>query len=240
MKRFLLAVLLWAMSAVSWADMSPYACRIYFAGERDVPSEVGAVLSLVPGGAVRQCSISGRSGSETYAVLSPVVRGAFGVCQVTEQRVFRDGQKWTYVPPVDEPYLAGRKVFMMLSDGPCARQDDPRYIVASGVSEGVFVAAVRFWEDILTNGNLDELVGDDTAYLRFSDTFRRFERAMQNRRAGQAAAIRLSRVGLDDPAPERTTAHYAMELNGSPDSWSLIVDFKGGRLRLLDVGQVEY
>lgn len=235
MKWLLAAMLLIASPAASLADVSPYSCRVYFGAESDTPPEAKALLALVLGGAVKVCSIPGTQGSEVYSVIAPAVRGVIGVCQFTQRRVFKDGQLWTYTPPTDEPYLASQAVFMMVSDGACARQDDPRYIAASDVSEGVVVAALRLWERISLGGSLDALLGNMPSDIRSSDEFRSFESAIRGR-----SAIKLSRVSRFDPAPEKAPAHYALDVHGSPNSWVLVVDFIGDELRLLGVSALQY
>jgi hypothetical protein len=239
MRRLLLIALLLAAPAVALADVSPYSCKVYFGSESDVPSEAGAVLALVPGGAVKMCSIPGKQVSETYAVISAAIRGVSGVCQFTQRRVFKDGQTWTYAPPAGEAYLASRAVFMMASDKTCAGQNDPRYIAANDVSEGVFGAAVRLWERISSSGNLDTLLGNVPADVRSSGEFRSFESAIKNGLTNRSV-IKLARVSRYDPDPEKTLAHYALDVRGSPNSWILVVDFTGEELRLLGVNELQY
>lgn len=239
MKRLLLVMFLMASPVDSLASISPYSCQEYFGNESDVPPEARNILALVPGSAARVCSVPGEPGSEAYWLISPAIRGAFGVCQFTERLVFKDGKAWTYIPPVDEPYLASRRVLIMISDETCARQDDPRYILANDVSEGVFVAVVQLWDRISSGENIDALLGNMPPEVRFSAEFRSFESAVKNGAAGRSA-ISLSRISRYDPAPETVTAHYALDVDGSSASWLLIVDFASDGLQILGIGTIEY
>src|SRR3546814_15374229 len=52
---------------------------------------------------------------------------------VIERHLFNEGGTWTYAPPADKSYLGERSVRMMLAEGDCPRQNDPRYVATNDV-----------------------------------------------------------------------------------------------------------
>ena len=228
MRWILVAALLLANAPPALAQVSVDYCRFYFGEEEYTPPEVLEVLNRGHDSAVRLCP-----SSTVYDLISRPLQGPFDVCQITQWRLLKDGQSLSFAPS-ERSNPGDPRLFMMVSEEDCPRQDDRRYIAADDVSAGVFVALVRFWGEMSSSEEGREaLLAKFHSIDRSSRDFQEFESAF---RSGE---LELAAVGLDSNA-QQITPYYVLELGRPLSSWSLIVDFVGDELVVLGYGTIEY
>lgn len=234
MKWVLMAALLMASATPTMAtSISHHTCELYFGDEGDLPQEVREVLNMASRSAVRVCSVPGQQSETMFQLVSAPVRGAFGVCKITERRVFKDEGSWTYTPPAEKSYLGGRRVSMMVSDDLCPRQGDQRYVPANDITEGTFLALVRFWEHGASRRDHNAPFVSVYPAVRSGPMFQEFERVIRNGAKLDLAAVGFYRSSADG------MAYYELELGRPFPSWSLIVDFVDDELTVLGIGKIE-
>lgn len=192
-----------------------------------------------PNTAVKACVRFGDWENTRFQLILPPIRGDLGACQHVTRPIFNENGTWTHEPPSGLSYVPSRRVFMMTSDGECPPHNDSRYILTNQITEGAFIAATRFWEQVLSGENLEMLLGSESLEIRTTTAFRSFEDTLKSNLQGPSSLklVSVSRVPSD---PVRTTAHYALLVDGPRGAWSLVVDFDDGRLRLLNVHIVHF
>lgn len=228
------ALLLVAGTTPALADISRYACELYFADSELVPPEAPEWVRPDSHAALKVCSNPFVEDSTTFAHVFAPLRHPFGVCQMIERQLFKDGETWTYTPPQGESDLGGRLVSMMISEGDCPRQDDSRYIGTNDVSPGVFLASVRFWKELSSRDGHDALIAAVYPAVRSGPMFQDFEREI--RRGAEFELVGVSFV----PADESTPAFYKMDLEGTRTNWALLVDVMDDGLVVVGIGTIEY
>jgi hypothetical protein len=227
-----LLLLIGAMPAS--AQWSSYTCELYFAESEQAPPEARELLERAPNAAVKVCSDWRVPDTRSFEFVSAPLRGALGVCQITDRQIFKEDGGWTHDPPPDRPYLGDRGISMMVSEGECPRQSDPRYTITNNVSEGVFAAAVKFWKELSSGAGQDALFAAVTPIVRLNSTFREFESAVR-----RGATFKLVGVSLSAATPHHT-GHYHFDLEGSPKIFSLVFDMSDAGLVVLGIGEFVY
>ena len=234
MKWILVTVLLVAGAVPARADISRFSCSLYFADSEVAPPEARELLEPDSHTALRTCSNQGDPESRTVARVSAPLRHPLGVCQIIEHQLFKDKGTWTYHPPPGKSHLGGLAVSMMVSEGDCPRQDDPRYIGTDDVSAGVFLAAVRFWKELSSRDGQDALFAGVYPVVRSGSMFQDFESEI--RRGAEFELVSVSFV----PADERTPAFYRMDMEGTLTNWALLVDVADDGLVVVGIGTIDY
>ncbi|HEY9548660.1 MAG TPA: hypothetical protein VIR45_04090 [Kiloniellaceae bacterium] len=234
MKWILVAALLLAASTTpARADISRYACELYFADTEVAPPEAREILKPDSRTALKMCSAWSDEGSRTFARVFAPLRHPFDVCQIVERQLFKDKGTWTYTPLAGEPYSGDPRVSMMISEGNCPRQDDPRYIITSDITAGIFVTAVQFWRKLSSRDGHDALFADVYPVVRSSSMFQIFESEIRS-----GAELKPVRVALSTSTQAPT--HYSLELEGSLTNWALLFDVTGDGLVIVGIGTIEY
>jgi hypothetical protein len=234
MRCLFLAILLLAAAQAQAQAATGYSCEYYFADSEPELSEVRELLETVSPGAIKLCANWGDPKTRSFFFVSVPLHHPFGVCQVTKRQLFNEDGKWTHTPPPDKPYLGSRSVSMLLAEGDCPRQDDPRYIATNDVSPGVFLAAVRLWEKLSSAGGPDIL--DETTFpgAGTGEMFREFESQFGLWKSFKLVSVSFRQADAHSPA------YFTMTLNGAPTNWLLVFDVVDDGLAIVGIGTVEY
>lgn len=241
MKCLLLVALMLASFPV-WASRSPYECRLYYGDESDVPSEAREIIShwKEGGAAARVCLWPGHPSA--YWALTPVFRSALGICQYEERRIFKVTQagrapEWTYTSPDDQILNDHNpsRISMAVPTDACPRPGDPRFVMTDRVTGGTFLVLLRFWERISSVAGLEAELAHPASDFLPNRNWGLFKAI----RSGEA--LRLHTVRFWDnvsPGPGQIgSPAFGLEIDGERGDWVLNVDFIGGELRLLGVGE---
>ncbi|MFN4764684.1 hypothetical protein ACKGJN_16265, partial [Gillisia sp. Q332] len=231
----ILAFLLVAATTPVQAEIvAGYSCGYYFPDSETAPPEVRELLEKVSPGAIKSCSVWGDPETRTYDFVSVPLHHPFGVCQVTMRRLFHEDGNWTHTPPADKPYLGDRSVSMMVAEGDCPRQDDPRYVITNDISPGVFLAAVRVWERLSSASGPDALADVTFPSARAGQIFRDFESEFGLWKSFKLVGVSLSSAAAHSPA------YYHLDLEGSPTNWTLLFDFMDEEPVVVGIGTFVY
>ncbi len=243
----LLGPLLLSLLSAYAAGASQYRCGVHFGDDVDLPSNLEGLLEGRLGAAVRVCGVPARPETIYRQELSEVIRGPFGACQFTERNVFPTEDEtglpiWSYRPPLEKDYLSGIGHFMLASDEPCPRQDDLRYVLVSAVSEGLFMALMRFWERFTAPEHFEAILSRSPSSIRHYDGFDSLERLIV---AGKAdhGQMRPSRIRFADGFYPDMTPRYeitvypptGLTIDGRYEFWVLSVDLGEDGFRLLSI-----
>ena len=130
----------------SRAQLIPDVCKIYFAGKGNIPSPVNALMQQRHDAAAEGCLDGGAL--HRYTSVSAVFPGRFDVCSYVknETRIFDEQGK-----DVSERYRHDTQMFRAIGGPNCPAQDDPRYIPATNVSEGLFTALKTFADQLASS-----------------------------------------------------------------------------------------
>ncbi len=243
----LLGSLLLLLLSASSAGAAQYSCRVHFGDDVDLPSDLEDLLEGKPGAAVRVCGVLAQSETIYRQELSKVTRGPSGACQFTQRNIFPTEDEtglpiWSYRPPWENDYLPEIVHFMLASDEPCPRQDDLSYTLVSGVSDGLFMALVRFWERFSSPEHLEDILSRSPSSIRHYDGFESLERLIV---AGKAdhGQLRPSSIRFADGFYPDTTPRYeitaypptGISIGGRYEFWVLSVDLGEDGFRLLSI-----
>lgn len=228
MRYLFLAVLLLAVSAIpAAARLSGGGCQIYFGDDDSTPPEILEALNRGQGIAIRKCS-----DSKGYDLIFPPSRHLLGVCQAARRVLVKQAEslelmRWEGKEPGFPDLL------MMVADGDCPRQDDPRYLVTENVTVGTFKAAVWLWEKASSDEKsfgalLAELHKNDDV-VRFCGGLEKFE---SDFRRGK---LKLTSVRFQDDA-NHTSPYIRLDLGNDYFFWTLLADFKDDQLVVVRLG----
>ena len=130
----------------SRAQLIPDVCKIYFAGKSGIPGPVERLMQERRDSAAEGCLDTGIL--HQYASVSAPLLGSFNVCSYLkyERRHFDDRGN-----DVTERFRPYPETFMAVAGPNCPAQDDPRYITAVYVSEGVFAQLTAFAEQLASS-----------------------------------------------------------------------------------------
>lgn len=239
LKRLCLMACLLLAPFEALAGISHETCRVYTEHDNDIPREVGSLFEQHPRTIAEACVLFGDWENARFQVVLPPIRGDLGACQLVFRPIFNENGTWTYESPSSQPFGSGASVFMMASTGECPPHSDSRYILTNGVTEGTFIAATRFWEQVLSGKNLQMLLSRKSLETRSSTAFRSFKNTLESNLQSPTSLklLSVSRVPSD---PIGTMAHYALLVEGPQNAWSLVIDFEDGGLRLLNVHIVHF
>ncbi|MGF1630884.1 MAG: hypothetical protein ACFCUT_15530 [Kiloniellaceae bacterium] len=232
----LLALLVLAPSE-TLAGISHATCRVYTEHDNDIPPEVRSLFEQCPGTIAEACVLFGDWENARFQVVLPPIRGDLGACQVVFRPIFNENGTWTYESPKGLPFRSGASVFMIASTGECPPPNDPRYVLTNEVTEGTFIAATRFWDQISSGENRGMLRDVSPAEIVSTEKFQKFENDLKYN-LQVPASLKLLSVSRVPSDPVGEMAHYELLVDGHRGAWAVVVDFDGGRLRLLNVHSV--
>jgi len=221
-------------AATARADISHYACERYVAGSEATPPDVQELLEPASTAAIKVCSRWGDPETRYFQLVSAPLSHPFGVCQVTAHRLFNEEGEWTHTPAPSKPYLDKRSVSLMVAEGDCPRQDDPRYVVTNDISPGVFLPAVRLWQRLSSASGPDALAEVTFPAARAGTIFRELESEFRLWKSFKLVGVRLSLADAHSPA------YYHLDLEGSPTNWTLLLDFMHQELVIVGIGTFVY
>ena len=111
-------------------------CRVYSFSDRGVPQSIGAAISR-NGDTIAKICTKGSGEITRYWSLSSVWEGRYATCEFQMTPV-RDGER-----------LASHSILARQQRRTkCPSQADPGYILTDGISEGMFLAVVQFWNSL--------------------------------------------------------------------------------------------
>ncbi|WP_193369047.1 hypothetical protein [Pelagibius marinus] len=235
---------LWATALSFWlavgpaqAGVSGELCHVYNEHDSDVPPEIREIFAQNPNIPVRACALPGDWANATYRLILPPFRGDLGVCQYVTSPVVRENGAWTYRPSSDRLTVQRDTVRMMASEEECPSYTDRRYVVTNDISEGLFMAAMRFWERMSSGDTVDASIA--SSEVQSTPGFKTLMAALETDRQKQHSWKPAS-ISRFAPDPIREPIHYSIQVNVSKQGWLLIVDFIDGDLRLLEVHSIIY
>jgi GNAT superfamily N-acetyltransferase len=237
LKRLHLLACLVLVPFEALAGVSHATCRVYTEHDNDIPPEVRSLFEQRPGTIAEACALFGDWENARFQVVLPPIRGDLGACQLVFRPIFNENGTWTYESPSGQPFGSGASIFMMAYTGECPPHNDPRYILTNEVTEGTFIAATRFWEQISSGENRGMLRGVSPAEIISTEKFQKFEDDLKYN-LQVPASLKLLSVSRVPSDPVKEMAHYELLIDGHRGAWAIVVDFDGGRLRLLNVHSV--
>jgi hypothetical protein len=130
-----------------------YRCEFHFHADLTGHPGLENLLAVVKsGGAIKVCSSS--TEDKVYYLASPVSEKNrvhyFSLRQIFKTPV-ADGFRWEYSPPKNSLQLASHEVYMQGEASGTPRQDDSGFIVAQGVTAGVFRIINDSWKGIVSS-----------------------------------------------------------------------------------------
>jgi hypothetical protein len=127
------------------ASVTPTRCANYLIDDSGVPASVRARMVQKNDSAAEACTDSSAN-LTSYASMSPVWKGALGVCIFTRGRFSFENT---------DPRLiraeGPESTFMAVDDPNCPKQNDRRFIEANGITEGVFLALLKLVDDLTSS-----------------------------------------------------------------------------------------
>jgi hypothetical protein len=204
-------------------------CGFYFSGKTaNIPRSVEAAMSELHHTAAHACTSSDDTIID-YTEIGRITQGRFGVCVFDLQR--KAGSPGTSNSP------PGYSTFMAVPSGECPEQSDPRYIASNGVSEGMFVAILAFFNQITSsedglNAALDLKSGDTADSHRMLDALKS---DLLHRDTPFKPVLRS--IELTDPFLRGLSSGYRISItshNVRLAGWTLQIDLTPNGLKILN------
>lgn len=204
-----------------------------------MPQEAREILDMAPNSTVGICVV----GSHTqYYVYSKPSRGPLGACRSIVQEVSRSapssGKRLWEFSRTGRERTEALTVHSAEGGERCPDPGADSYVSTQGVSEGVFVAIWRSWqESTASDVSFKDLMASIPAEARSSAPVRSLEATFSERPTRQGDT-RV--VGIEfDPGDESTAAHYVLNVKSSEHkTWAIAVDIRAGEVRALSVDDV--
>lgn len=227
-------LLLSVLTHAAWADGYP-GCSFYRSGDKKVPAEAAEILAIVPEQTVEVCG--GGSNIRFYEHTKPR-RGLIGACysfasEITKRKPGDGKPGWDFESVTG--FSSGRRTYLSAAPGSCPAQPDPSYILASGISEGVFLRLSAFWGEVKSSreafARASTLVSHEE---KEGESYRTVAEALASAEKG---ALSLDSIRFDSGSDTRAPA-YELYIVGPDGGWGIDVDVEGGVVRVVGVSTI--
>jgi len=133
-------------------------CKIYVANETAIPIQVQVLMKRYSATTASYACMRQDGQITEYSVLTSVWRRPFGVCEFEKaSTAYLQGKG--FFPP---------QMYMAKIPSECPQQNDSRYIPANGVSEGLFVQILNFFDRLAASPEaLDSAFRDNSKQEEF-------------------------------------------------------------------------